>query len=120
MTRVRGIRGAVTVDADTEEAVIAAATGLLREILRRNEVDAEDVVSVVFTSTEDLRSAFPAAAARAIGLDRVPVLSAREPAVEGALPRAVRILLHAYTERSQREVEHVYLGDAAALREDLA
>lgn len=120
MTRVRGIRGAVTVEADTEEAVLEATTGLLREILARNEVDPEDVVSVVFTATGDLRSAFPAAAARTIGLDQVAVLSARELDVDGALPRVVRVLLHAYTERSQRDVSHVYLGDTAALREDLA
>lgn len=120
MMRVRGIRGAVTVDADTEEAVLAATSSLLREMLELNEVDPEDVVSIVFTATGDLRSAFPAAAARAIGLDRVPVLSARELDVEGALPMAVRVLLHAYTERSQGDVTHVYLGDASPLREDLA
>jgi chorismate mutase len=120
MMRVRGIRGAVSVDADTEDQVLAATTRLLREILDRNEMEPDDVVSIVFTATGDLRSAFPAAAARAIGLDRVPVLSARELDVEGAPARVVRVLLHAYTDRSQDDVAHVYLGDAAALREDLA
>lgn len=120
MTRVRGIRGAVTVDADAEEPVLAAAGRLLRAMLERNGVGPEDVISIVFTATPDLRSTFPAAAARAIGLDRVPVLSARELDVEGAMPRVLRVLLHAYTERSQDDVVHVYLGEAASLREDLA
>ncbi|HEX6262386.1 MAG TPA: chorismate mutase [Actinomycetota bacterium] len=118
MTRLRGIRGAVSVEADSEEAILAATGGLLREILDRNGLEREDVVSIVFTATPDLRSAFPAAAARAIGLGRVPVLSAAEIDVEGALPRVVRALLHAYTERS--DVVHVYQGEAASLREDLA
>ncbi|HEX6206904.1 MAG TPA: chorismate mutase [Actinomycetota bacterium] len=117
--RLRGIRGAVSVEADTEEEILTATGGLLREILDRNELERDDVVSIVFTATPDLRSAFPAAAARAIGLD-VPVLSSSEMDVEGALPRVVRVLLHGYTERSQDEVVHVYLGKAVSLREDLA
>lgn len=120
MTRVRGVRGAVTVEADTEEAILEATSGLLREMLERNGLAADDVVSIVLTATPDLRAAFPAAAARRIGLDRVPVLSAREMDVEGGLPRVVRVLLHASTDRTQEEVAHVYLGETASLREDLA
>lgn len=118
--RVRGIRGAVTVEEDAEERILEATAGLLRELLARNELEPEDVVSIVFTATEDLRSAFPAAAARRVGLDRVPVLSARELDVPGAMPRVVRVLVHAHTERSLDEVAHVYLGEARELREDLA
>lgn len=118
--RVRGIRGAVTVEEDAEERVLAATAGLLRELLERNELDADDVVSIVFTATDDLRSAFPSTAARRVGLDRVPVLCARELDVRRAMPRVVRVLLHAYTERSLDEVAHVYLGEARKLRGDLA
>lgn len=118
--RVRGIRGAVVVEEDAEGRVLEATAALLRELLARNDLEPDDVVSIVFTATGDLRSAFPAAAARRIGLDRVPVLSARELDVEGAMPRVVRVLVHAHTERSPAEVAHVYLGEAARLREDLA
>lgn len=117
---IRGIRGAVVVEEDAEDRVLEAVAGLLRELLARNGLEADDVVSIVFTATGDLRSAFPAAAARLIGLDRVPVLSARELDVRGALPRVVRVLLHAHTERSAAEIDHVYLGEAGRLREDLA
>jgi monofunctional chorismate mutase len=110
----------VTVEEDAEVRILEATAGLLRELLARNGLDAEDVVSIVCTATGDLRSAFPAAAARRVGLERVPVLSARELDVEGAMPRVVRVLLHAHTDRSQDEIAHVYLGEARRLREDLA
>lgn len=117
---VRGIRGAITVGEDEAGQVVAAAARLLGEVMARNDLRSEDLISAVFTSTEDLTSAFPARAARAIGLERLPVLSAREIPVPGAMPRVVRVLVHADLDRPADEVEHVYLEGAASLREDLS
>lgn len=119
MTRVRGIRGAVTVAEDSREAVLEAAGRLLAEVLRRNGIDPDDIVSVLFTATDDLRSAFPAEAARQAGLTDVPLLCARELAVEGSLPRCIRVLLHAHSELDRSAVQHVYLDGALSLRDDL-
>lgn len=117
--RVRGARGAILVPRDEREAVFAATERLLGAMLERNEVDPDDVVSVIFTATEDLRSAFPAEAARRMGLGGVPLLCTRELDVEGAMPRVVRILLHFHTERGPGDVAHVYLDGAESLRDDL-
>ena len=113
------VRGAVTVDRDEATLVVAATEGLLTAILERNEVTPEEVVSIIFTSTPDLTSEFPAAAARRIGLADVPLLCASEIAVPGALERCVRVLLHVHTDRARAQLRHVYLGGARALREDL-
>lgn len=118
--RVRGIRGAISVEEDSERAVLEASGRLLREILERNGLDPQDVVSIVFTATDDLSSTFPARAAREIGLEHVPVLCARELEVTGGMPRVVRALVHAHTDRRLEEIAHVYLGEARRLREDLA
>lgn len=118
-TRVRAARGAIGVGSDEAEVVLAATERLLAAMLARNELLAEDIVSAFFTATEDLRSAFPAEAARRMGLGRVPLLCAREIPVEGSMPRVVRILMHFHTERSQAEVAHVYLDGAESLRDDL-
>ncbi len=117
--RVRAVRGAIRVPADTPEHVLGATERLLREILRRNEIEPEDIVSVFFTATEDLVSAFPAEAARRMGLGAVPLLCAREIPVTGSMPSVIRILLHFHTSRSQREVVPVYLDGAESLRDDL-
>ena len=94
---------------------------LLREAFARNDVATEDLVSIFFTATEDVRSAFPAQVARErLGLADVPLLCAREMNVEGALPRVIRMLVHFYTEKERQEVQHVYVGPATALRPDLA
>ena len=116
--RVAAARGAISVDRDDRDEVVSATARLLREILGRNGIDPEDVVSVVFTATDDLRSVFPARAAREVGLGDVPLLCARELDVDGAMPRVVRVLAHFHTDRMPRDVEHVYLEGAAALRED--
>ena len=113
------VRGAVTVDRDEAPLVVAATEGLLTAILERNDVTPEEVVSIIFTSTPDLTSEFPAAAARRIGLADVPLLCASEIPVPGALERCVRVLLHVHTDRARAELRHVYLGGARALREDL-
>ncbi len=118
--RVRGARGAIVVERDAAEAVLSATQRLLSAMLERNSVAAEDIVSVLFTVTDDLRSAFPAEAARRMGLGRIPLLCAREIPVEGAMPGVVRVLMHFHTERSLDEVTHVYLDGAESLRDDLA
>lgn len=119
MTTLRALRGAISVDADTPAAIIEATRELLEELLARNEAEAGDLVSVVFTATPDLTAAFPATAARDLGMDDVPLLCATEIPVPGATPRIVRVLAHLYTERERAELTHVYLRDAAALRSDL-
>lgn len=117
---VRGVRGATTVEADDPALIRAAARELMEEILRRNAItEFDDVISAVFTTTEDLVSAFPAEAARAMGMSQVPLLCAREIPVPGSMSRCIRILLHVNSDRSPREIEHVYLRDAQKLRPDL-
>jgi chorismate mutase len=110
------LRGANEVEGNTADAILAATDKLMREILARNELEADDLVSCIFTLTPDLDAEFPAVAARQMGLSGVPLLCAREIPVPGALPRIIRVLIHAYMDRP---AEHVYLGEAATLRLDL-
>lgn len=117
---VRGVRGATTVEADNPALIRAAARELMEEILRRNQIaDFDDVISAVFTTTQDLVSAFPAEAARAMGMNQVPLLCATEIPVTGSMPRCIRVLLHINSDRTPKEIEHVYLRDAQKLRPDL-
>jgi monofunctional chorismate mutase len=116
---VRAARGAITVDHDGREAVLEATERLLAELLQRNGLEAIDVVSIVFTATDDIRSTFPAEAARRMGLRSVPLLCARELDVDGALPWCIRVLMHFHTDRGPGDVAHVYLGGARSLRDDL-
>lgn len=117
---LRGIRGATTVEEDVPEAILAATRELLQELLSRNGIaDFDEIVSAVFTTTPDLRSTFPAEAARALGMQHVPLLCASEIAVPGAMPLCIRVLLHVETARSPREVVHVYLREAKRLRPDV-
>lgn len=117
---VRGVRGATTVESDDPALIRAAARELMEEILRRNQIgDFDDVISAVFTTTEDLVSAFPAEAARAMGMNQVPLLCAQEIPVTGSMPRCIRVLLHVNSDRTPKEIEHVYLRDAQKLRPDL-
>ena len=117
---VRGIRGATTVDSDDPALIRVAARELMEEILKRNQItDFDDVISAVFTTTEDLVSAFPAEAARAMGMNQVPLLCAREIPVPGSMPRCIRVLLHVNSNRTPKEMEHVYLREAQRLRPDL-
>jgi chorismate mutase len=115
----RGIRGAVVVDADESSAILAATKRLLTEIVRRNQIAVNDIASVLFTLTPDLKAAFPALGARELGWVAVPMLHAVEVDVPDALGRVIRVLLLANTERTQEEIEHVYLDEAASLRPDL-
>lgn len=118
---VRGIRGATSVAIDDKSEVLAATRELLEELLRANSLENsfEEVVSAIFTTTRDLTSAFPAEAARAIGMSQVPLLCATEIPVLDSLPRCIRVLLHVNTEKKQADMVHVYLRDAKKLRPDV-
>jgi chorismate mutase len=116
---VRAVRGATQVDDDQRDQVLDATTELLTEVLHRNGLANDDLISVVFTATPDLRSEFPAYAARAMGITDVPLLCAAEIDVPGAMPRVLRLLAHVDTDRPRSEIRHVYLRGAAALRTDL-
>jgi chorismate mutase len=110
------LRGAITVDRNDSEAILEGATELVREVMERNSLSPDDMVSCIFTCTDDLDAEFPAVAARQLGLNGVPLLCAREMDVPGAMPRVIRLLLHCYT---GAEPQHVYLREARALRRDL-
>jgi len=116
---VRALRGATTVSADDPDLIIEATAELLREMLDRNGAEVSDLISVVFTSTPDLVSEFPAAAARRMGMQAVPLLCAQEIAVPQVVSRCIRVLLHLYSERDYASLRHVYLRDARGLRADL-
>jgi chorismate mutase len=116
--RLIALRGANTVAENTADAIIGATDELMHEILARNGLSAHDLVSCIFTLTPDLDAEFPAVAARNMGLSAVPLLCAREIPVPGALPRVIRVLIHAYVAEATA-AEHVYLGDAVKLRLDL-
>ncbi len=118
--RVQALRGATTVAGNDASSITDATVRLLEEMLRRNEVAPQDLISVVFTATPDLTEEFPAAAARTIGISDVPLLCAQEIAVPGSLPRCIRVLMHVYTSHPRARLRHVYLGGARALRSDLA
>lgn len=116
---VRAVRGATQVEADDRDEIIEAVVELVRELLARNGLTADDVISVVFTATPDLTAEFPAFAARQAGLSDVPLLCAVEIPVPGALPRVLRLMAHVATDRPRAEVAHVYLRGAKVLRSDL-
>jgi chorismate mutase len=113
------LRGATTLDADTTEEMEERVRALLREMLERNAVHHDDIISIVFTATDDLHSMFPATAARALGLGDLPLLCARELNIEGATPKCVRILMHISTERVPHDLRHVYLENARGLNDEL-
>jgi chorismate mutase len=117
--RVRAARGAIVVDRDEPDVVSAATERLLASVLERNDIDPEDLISVLFTVTDDLRSAFPAEAARRMGLGRVPLMCAREIPVEGSMASVIRLLAHFHSARTLDQVVHVYLDGAESLRDDL-
>ncbi len=116
--RLFALRGATNVDANEAPAILAATEELMREIMARNEIGPDDVVSCIFTLTDDLNAEFPAVAARGLGFGRVPLLCAREVPVPGALGRVIRVLIHYYADEGHT-AEHVYLGGARGLRSDL-
>ena len=116
--RLFALRGANSVESNTRESILAATSSLMQELIARNELTADRLVSCIFTVTDDLDAEFPAVAARNIGLNTVPLICAREVPVPGALSRVVRVLVHYYA-ADGHDPKHVYLGDARVLRSDL-
>ena len=117
--RLYALRGANTVTANEADQILSATDELMRELMERNELAAEAMVSCIFTLTQDLDAQFPAVAARRLGLDRVPLLCAQEIPVPGALPAVIRVMVHYYAD-DDHDPQHVYLGAAQALRRDLS
>lgn len=117
-TACRGVRGAVTVQENTEDAILAATRELLQVIVTRNEMHPEDIASVYFTTTMDLNATYPALAARQIGWGDVALLCGHEMEVPGGLGMCIRVLIHWNTTRSAKEIVHVYLREAQSLRPD--
>jgi len=116
---VLALRGATTLDFDDEPHMVERVQALLTEMLRRNEVDHDDLISIIFTATDDVHSAFPALGARRMGLGDVPLLCARELEIDGGTPRCIRVLVHLNSTRTRSEMRHVYLEGASGLRDDL-
>jgi chorismate mutase len=116
--RLFAARGAVQAAANDRNAILDATEDLMRELIERNGLEPEEMVSCMFTTTDDLDAEFPAAAARRIGLDAVPLMCSREIPVPGSMPRVIRVMLHFYA-ASDHETAHVYLGAAQKLRTDL-
>jgi chorismate mutase len=116
---VRALRGAIQVEANERDAIIEGTMALVAEVMDRNALTMDDVISVIFTATPDLDSEFPALAAREFGFHDVPLLCATEIAVPSALPRVVRLMAHIETDRPRSAVHHVYLRGARALRLDV-
>jgi chorismate mutase len=116
--RLFALRGATTVEHNTSADILGATEALMREIMQRNDLTPDDVVSCLFTLTEDLDAQFPAVAARQLGFDQVPLMCAREIPVPGSLPHVIRVMMHYYAADDHRS-QHVYLGEARKLRLDL-
>jgi chorismate mutase len=116
---VRAVRGATQLEADDREHMLERVAEMVADVMEANRLEVDDFISVIFTATPDLVSEFPAYAARRLGFGDVPLICARELAVEGAMPRVVRMLAHVETDLSKQEVTHVYLHGAARLRSDL-
>jgi chorismate mutase len=118
MQRLFALRGATTVERNDADSILSATAELIRELMARNRLTAESMVSCLFTMTDDLDAEFPAVAARALGLNRVPLMCMREIAVPGSLPRVIRTMVHYYADEDHVP-RHVYLGEARVLRADL-
>jgi chorismate mutase len=116
---VRALRGATTFDVDEIDHVTSRVVDLVTQMLAQNDVDHDDIISILFTATDDLSAVFPATAARTIGLGDVPLICARELAITGATKQCIRVMMHLETERSRSELRHVYLEGATTLRDDL-
>ncbi|MCX8124073.1 MAG: chorismate mutase [Spirochaetes bacterium] len=116
---IRGVRGAITVDANTKEEILQRTEELLRAIVTINKIQIDDIASAIFTVTDDVNAEFPAVAARNLGWLHIPLLCSREIPVPGSLGMCVRVLLHINTDKRQDEIVHVYLRDAKKLRPDI-
>jgi chorismate mutase len=116
---LQALRGAITCNENTKQEIETKTQRLVKELIARNELEHDDLVSLVFTATDDLTAEFPATAARGLGLGDIPLLCARELDIEGSKPMCIRLLVHCYTERPRDQLHHVYLDGARALRDDL-
>jgi chorismate mutase len=117
---VRAIRGATQLEIDAAEHLLERTRELLDELVSANDLTLDDFISVIFTATGDVHSAFPAVAARQLGFTEVPLLCTRELDIDGSLPLTVRVMAHVETDRARDAVKHVYLHGAAVLRPDIA
>jgi chorismate mutase len=117
---VRALRGAVQVEANERAAILEGTAELVTEVMSRNQLSTDQVISVIFSATDDLDAEFPALAARKLGFQEVPLMCCREIPVPGAMPRVVRLMMHVETDMTRPQVQHVYLRGAAALRLDIA
>jgi chorismate mutase len=115
----RGVRGATTVAENTREEILTATRQLVALMVRRNEIEAKDVASAIFTTTSDLDAEFPALAARQLGWLEVPLMCGHEMSIPGSLPRCIRVLVHWNTDKPQNAIQHVYIREATKLRPDL-
>ena len=120
MSSVRAIRGATQVGENTSAAIDAATRELVSEVMSTNGLEPSDVISIIFTMSPDLDAAFPAASARSLGFELVPLICAVEIAVPGSLPRTIRLMAHVNTEAKPSEISHIYLHGARSLRSDIA
>ena len=118
-TAVRALRGATTIDVDEAEHLFERVIALLEALFEHNGLHHDDLISVLFTATDDIHSAFPALAARKFGLGDVPLICARELDIEGGTPMCVRVMIHVSTDKARDQLHHVYLEGARGLRDDL-
>jgi chorismate mutase len=117
---VRAVRGATQLESDEREHMLDRVAEMVRDVMEANELAVEDFISIIFTATSDLHAEFPAYAARQLGFDDVPLICARELEIDASMPRVVRMMAHVETDLTRRDITHVYLHGAAALRRDLA
>jgi chorismate mutase len=116
---LQALRGAITCNENTKQEIEAKTQRLVKELVARNELEHDNLVSVIFTATDDLTAEFPATAARSLGLGDIPLLCARELDIDGGKPMCIRLLVHCYTDRPRDQLHHVYLEGARSLRDDL-
>ena len=116
----RGVRGATTAESNSRDDILRSTRQLLALMIRRNNIEADDVASALFSVTRDLNAEFPALAARQLGWLDVPLMCTHEISVPGSLPRCIRVLVHWNTEKPQKEINHIYIKGAAGLRPDLS
>ena len=120
MSSVRAVRGATQVDENSSASIDAATRELVTQVMESNSLDPSEVISIIFTMSPDLDAAFPAASARSLGFELVPLICAVEIAVPGSLPRTIRLMAHVNTELKPNEIAHIYLHGARSLRSDIA
>lgn len=113
------IRGATTCDSDTKADITKSTQELVSDMLSRNNIEQDQIISIFFTATKDLTQEFPATAARGLGLDDVPLMCAQELSIDGSMPRCIRVMMHVDINKSKKDIHHVFMGQAQALRKDL-